>query len=527
MWLTTIQLKNVKSFVDSGEVKFSKGINVLVGPNNAGKSIILRSAYLLQGQENDGNAAATFLQRSARLKSESSEIRLGLSDPKGSQLRCIPPNFNTSGWKPEFVFLRKAGQFQVTMRKNNPPDDFLSCTLPICCQREPDNFIYPYFSRRKPPGFDPGINRSNETVIEEVFAHLPAKIDRLAYPRRPGYKDFEETCQNCLQFPISTATHPQGKEVGLVLPDGSLVSVETMGEGTPSVLSLLAHLCIARGHLFLIEEPENDIHPKALKALLDFIICKSSENQFLVSTHNNIVLKMLGGAPDAHVFSLEMCLDPRDQIPTSTCRLLDDAPEPRLRLLQELGYEPSDLYFYDAYLILEESSAERIIRDFLIPHMFPKLQGRLRTIAAGGISKVEPCFDDFHRLFVYLHTAPQYRNRAWVAVDAGPEGEVVVSRLKEKFSVWDQNRFKCFAASNFEKYYPPTFQDKVERVLALRNNLACTKEKGRLAEDVVAWCFEHPDDATQWFKQSAKDVVALLDEIQHALAAPLSGTQLP
>jgi hypothetical protein len=293
-----------------------------------------------------------------------------------------------------------------------------------------------------------------------------------------------------------------------------------MGEGTPGILSLLSHLCVAKGKLFLIEELENDIHPKALKALLEFIISKSSENQILISTHSNIVLKLLGGASDAHVFSIEMKVDPADQVPTSTCTLLDDAPESRLRLLEDLGYEPSDLYFYDAYLVLEESSAERVIRDLILPRMFPKLQGRLRTIAAGGISKVEPCFHDFHRLFVYLHTAPQYRNRAWAAVDAGAEGELVVSRLKDKFKTWDLTRFKCFAAAKFEEYYPPTFRADVERVLALRNDLECTKEKGKLAEAVVAWGLEHPQDAIQWFNDSAKDVVALLADIQQTLATP-------
>jgi len=520
MWLKSIQLKNIKSFADSGDIQLSKGINILVGPNNAGKSIILRSAYLLQGPESDPNSQSAFLQQTARVGTQDGEVRLLLADAQKKQLNCLRPEFDMAGWTPEFLFLRKQNQISFAMRKNNPPTEFVGCSQPICRQREPENFIYPYFSRRKPSTFDLGINRQNETVIEETFTHLPAKIDRLSNPRHFGYKPFEEICSRCLNLPISTATHQSGKEVGLMLTDGTLLSVDKMGEGTPGILSLLSHLCVAKGKLFLIEELENDIHPKALKALLEFIISKSSENQFLISTHSNIVLKLLGGASDAHVFSIEMKVDPADQVPTSTCTLLDDAPESRLRLLEDLGYEPSDLYFYDAYLVLEESSAERVIRDLILPRMFPKLQGRLRTIAAGGISKVEPCFHDFHRLFVYLHTAPQYRNRAWAAVDAGAEGELVVSRLKDKFKTWDLTRFKCFAAAKFEEYYPPTFRADVERVLALSNDLECTKEKGKLAEAVVAWGLEHPQDAIQWFNDSAKDVVALLADIQQTLATP-------
>jgi hypothetical protein len=57
-----------------------------------------------------------------------------------------------------------------------------------------------------------------------------------------------------------------------------------MGEGIPHLLGLINDLCLAENKLFLIEEPENDIHPKALKRLLDLIIQKSQSNQFVIST---------------------------------------------------------------------------------------------------------------------------------------------------------------------------------------------------------------------------------------------------
>jgi len=520
MWLKTIQLKNIKSFADSSEIQLSKGINVLVGPNGSGKSAVLRSAYLLQGPQDNPNYSGQFLNETLRIGAESQEVKLLLADPSRKQLRCLRPEFDMQAWQPEFLFLRKQNQLSFLMRKNNPTTEFVGCELPICHQREPHNLIYPYFSRRKPSGFDPAINLQNETIVEETFTHLPAKIDRLSKPSHAGYKLFEENCANCLRLPISTATHAQGKEVGLMLADGTLLPVDKMGEGTPGILSLLSHLCIAKGKLFLIEELENDIHPKALKALLEFIISKSFENQFLISTHSNIVLKLLGGAPDAHVFSVEMNLGHADQVPTSTCTLLDAAPENRARLLEDLGYAPSDLYLYDAYLVLEESTAERIFRDFIVPHMFPRLVGRLRVVAAGGVSKVEPCFDDFHRLFVFLHVTPQYHSRAWVAVDADPQGNELMSKLKSRFHSWPPSRFRCFAATKFESYYPPQFKAEADRVLALQDKQSRQKGKGKLAESVAAWCRDNSREATEWFSQHAKDVLALLTEIDESLATP-------
>lgn len=82
-----------------------------------------------------------------------------------------------------------------------------------------------------------------------------------------------------------------------------------MGEGILHILFFLSRLCSAQGKLFLIEEIENDLHPKALKGLLQLVIEKSALNQFIITTHNNIVLRYLGGAPKSKVFSVEMTLE--------------------------------------------------------------------------------------------------------------------------------------------------------------------------------------------------------------------------
>jgi hypothetical protein len=527
MWLRTIQLKNIRSFVDSGHINLSKGINVLVGANSSGKSTILRTPYLLQGQENQHDTPRQFLRESLRAGAEQGEVRLLLADPAKQYFPGLQPQFDMRAWKPEFVFTGGPSTYTATMRKNNPPNEMAECSPLICAQREPHNFIYPYFSRRKPPNFDLVINHLNQSVVEEAFTHLPAKVDRLSNPYHADHKKFEEICSLSLGLRIGAAAYQNGKHAGLTLEDGAFLPVEQMGEGTLGVLALLAHLCIAKGKLFLIEEPENDIHPKALKALLDFIVAQAQHNQFIISTHSNIVLKILGSAPGAQVFYVEMKQETPQSIPTSTCTLLGDDPESRIRLLEDLGYYPSDLYLYDAYLVLEESSAERVIRDFMVPYMFPNLQGKLRTIAAGGISKVEASFHDFHRLFVYLHTAPQYRDRAWVAVDAGADGEQVVSDLRQKFKDWTPNHFQTWTATQFEDYYPPQFKAQADTVLAIKNKLDRQKQKGTLAEAVAAWCVANPDAAKQWFRESAKDVLALLGEIEKSLSPKVPASDIP
>ena len=48
-------------------------------------------------------------------------------------------------------------------------------------------------------------------------------------------------------------------------------------------------------------------------------------------------------------------------------------------LLAHLGHELYDYGLYDGWLILEEASAETIIKDYLINWFVPALAGRLRV----------------------------------------------------------------------------------------------------------------------------------------------------
>jgi DNA repair exonuclease SbcCD ATPase subunit len=43
MWVSKLELTNIRSF-EKADIVLSKGINILVGPNNAGKSTLLNAA---------------------------------------------------------------------------------------------------------------------------------------------------------------------------------------------------------------------------------------------------------------------------------------------------------------------------------------------------------------------------------------------------------------------------------------------------------------------------------------------------
>ncbi len=67
---------------------------------------------------------------------------------------------------------------------------------------------------------------------------------------------------------MSTIAIQNGQIVGTPIGKHGSIPITAMGEGIPHLLALINDLCLAENKLFLIEEPENDIHPKRVGTIL-------------------------------------------------------------------------------------------------------------------------------------------------------------------------------------------------------------------------------------------------------------------
>ena len=290
-----------------------------------------------------------------------------------------------------------------------------------------------------------------------------------------------------------------------------------MGEGVMNILGLLADLCVADGKLFLLEEPENDIHPRALKSLMKFICERAESNQLIVTTHSNIVAKCLGARSDTKLFHTTITYPNR--VPTSEIKEVGNSSEARLAVLEGLGYEPSDVDLWDAWLFLEESSAEKIVREYLIPWFAPELAGKLRTFSARALSEVETKFEDFNNLFVFLHLSPAYKNRVWVILDGGEDEAKVVKKLQAAYlpNDWKADQFSQFGQHDFERYYPASFAGEVEAVLTTVDKQQKRMKKRELLQKVEDWIRKDADAAKAEFAKSAAEVIDKLRMIEKTI----------
>lgn len=81
----------------------------------------------------------------------------------------------------------------------------------------------------------------------------------------------------------------------LKLPGQSYSSIENFSDGTIVVTAILVMLLSPerKGAVFCIEEPENCLHPKALKTLISYLLHKSKETQIFVTTHSSYILNLI------------------------------------------------------------------------------------------------------------------------------------------------------------------------------------------------------------------------------------------
>jgi AAA domain, putative AbiEii toxin, Type IV TA system len=496
MRVTYLSTQDFRSFPRLDPINIDQ-VNVLVGPNNAGKSSLLRALHFLQG--GIAGDPATDVRRGAT----QSVVTIGLAEVG-------------AGWgHPDASLFRvtlhlQGGISRVLGNEQNPQLTSVDQIPNI----EPRHFIVPYFSKRKAVGYSEAVNAENVSRILPDFTYLAAKLSRLGNPAFPAHARYAKTCDAILGFVVTAIPSPNGQVPGLYLPDTSTLTLAQMGEGVSNIVGLLADLALSTGKLFLIEEPENDLHPHALKALLDLIIESSKANQFIVSTHSQIVVRHLGAASNSRVYYVEAR---RGVLPTeATVREVGRTPSARFAVLRDLGYSFSDFELWDGWLILEEASAERIVRDYLIPWFTPRLS-RVRTMSARSNNQVEPVFEDFLRLVRFTHLEEAYRNRAWILIDGDPEGRAIVERLRKAYSKWSPDRFDIFDQAQFERYYPSEFAAEAAEVLAITSKDVRREEKRKLLDRVRAWLDADEKRGQAALQRSASAVIDHLKRIESQL----------
>ena len=497
MKITYLQLQDFRSFESTSPLVFST-INVLIGANNSGKSTILKAIHLLQ-------TGGTDVYSDIRKGAIYSSIELGVDGVEKSP--SLPQAIgNTCIAK---LHLQAGSSLNFNLQFENT-----STSIGQIANTEPNNLIVPFFSKRKTVSYSEDVRSQFSYSVEANMSFLAARLSRISNPTFPKYEFYKKACEEILGFVVTSIPSDSGHRPGAYMPNQERLYIDQMGEGVANIVFLLSNLAVSENKIFLVEELENDLHPRALKALLDLIIESAKTNQFFISTHSNIVVRHLAAEPDSKLFNITV--KEKSNPPKASIAEVESTVEARLGVLKDLGYAFSDFELWDGWLILEESSAERIIRDYLIPWFAPKLS-RVRTLAVGETSQIESTFEDFHRLVRFTHLEEAYKNKAWVLVDGDASGKEIIQKLQTRYQSWDSNRFQYFNNAQFELYYPEYFTDKVNFTLKISDKKSKKEAKLSLLNEVRAWLDEDKQRGKAALKISANEIISHLTNIEKTL----------
>ncbi|GAB3832963.1 hypothetical protein GCM10028895_51390 [Pontibacter rugosus] len=339
---------------------------MLVGANNAGKSTVIKALYKPQKEysltkpdirktKQEGAIAVRFAGATGN--------DFSLFQPTGmSEVTRLLPEMHEvtvlfclcgAGEKKESYVYQPADERSVLQYHKRGKDENGRLVNLVEFTKLPDkesdqNFIYPFFAKRKHHHSYHHSGEDSMFQVHEDLSNLAAKIQNISNSSHYQNAEFDRLSRDILGFTVGLIPGEQHeRKVGVFVDSYTTIPLESMGEGVLNVLGLIVILLTEDHKLFLIEELENDLHPAALKKLLDLIIQKAGSNQFVISTHSNIVVKYLGSVPDSNLLhitwqSFEAGVHKAIRVPTSQVKKVSAAPEDRMLLLQDLGYDLFD-----------------------------------------------------------------------------------------------------------------------------------------------------------------------------------------
>lgn len=194
MWITKIRLINVRGF-ENTEVEFSKELNILIGPNNSGKSTILNSILSLQKN--------LLSIKDVKLRKNEGSVDIFFDEFSQLFIKFDKKRFQLIRYR-----LNDFSRQIIDINGNTHP------ILNPLSSIEPTNFIYPYLSKRKVAKYDETVNQARSFAVTGDFSNLYPKVDRISNPEfLPAYSEYTQACDEILGFRITCTQSDQGKSL--------------------------------------------------------------------------------------------------------------------------------------------------------------------------------------------------------------------------------------------------------------------------------------------------------------------------
>lgn len=322
-----------------------ESLNLLIGPNSAGKSNLLEAVSLMRAAPGDmrgvvrrGGGVRDWIWKGD--KQATASVDLVVSNPKGSQLlrHVLMFREDRQGFRldDERIESKRAygnqpkSYFDYHFNHGNPfintdgegkrklaPETIDAERSILAQRRDPESYpelsylaevyekirIYREWAFGRNTVFrEPQKADMRNDRLEEDFSNLGLFLNRLRrFPEAKAtiLEGLRDLYDGVTDFDVII----EGGTVQVFFTEGNFVIPATrLSDGTLRYLSLLVILCDPTPPpLICIEEPELGLHPDILPKLADLMVIASQRTQLIVTTHSDILVDAMTEHPETVV----------------------------------------------------------------------------------------------------------------------------------------------------------------------------------------------------------------------------------
>jgi AAA15 family ATPase/GTPase len=335
--INEIRLKGWRSYSDSEEVilKDLKQINIIIGPNNSGKSNIFKYLYYLREEcvhHNKGNLSKiqydeynnierslpvenTWAESSCNINAEIivedflfpfekqthlhekiQKVHLSTEHKTNESISCLSVKYDD-----DFALLE---QFQTNPKLyKEESSTYINPTLDMDFFNDTSQYWYAFLDSLYFVDAIRHHSRTSSSQIESDFdgSEIVAEIIRIRNEENQTWRAFKKQIGSWLSKILNESQldlDPNESELRFYIKRGEKeisASLSQLGTGVSQLVMLLSFLYLNKDRSLnvFIEEPEGNLHPEAVIQFVKIIKENFQNHRFFITTHSSILIDQI------------------------------------------------------------------------------------------------------------------------------------------------------------------------------------------------------------------------------------------
>lgn len=496
MRLTYFTVSNYRSITTAYKLEL-KGVTVLIGKNNEGKSNLINALNLAMEiihyvgyyqkkllpprRYNWSYDYPLQLQANKKIKNKTTDFRLDFSlDAEEIQnfKEEVGPTINAE--LSVFISIKQDGSLSFTIPKRGKNATALTQKYAIIAK-----FIYKNIDLQYIPAIrseSDAYEVINEIVESEFSAATdPKYIEAKAYIEQYQDQKLRELSER-IKVPLSRfmpkiknvdisieerlrrRSFLYGKSVVVEMDDGVKTRLSQKGDGVKSLTTMaVLSQTEANNRIIIVDEPENHLHPEAIRYLRQVLYNLAEKNQIIISTHNPIFVNRCN-------IQANIIVDKNEAKPA--CRVDE------IRRL--LGVMVSDNLIYSDYVIIVEGLTDSSLLKRVLGQdetLAPLLQNNTITVRPiAGVNNLKP----------ELYSTERYLCHYIVLLDNDDAGKSKAKEAQEQLSI-PGDRFRYFMVNGMRESELEDLYDPSAYKLFLKREYQIDIAKGQFRNASKKW----------------------------------------